>query len=84
ALGMAFGHVILKEFHVDRQVPYFRDNLRKYSDLPMLVRLVPQDGAYVPERLLRAAEFDQALGETNNPDWKTVAVDEATGEVIVP
>ncbi len=84
ALGMAFGHVILKEFHVDRQVPYFRDYLRKYSDLPMLVRLVPQEGAYVPERLLRAAEFDQALGETNNPDWKTVAVDETTGEVIVP
>jgi nitrate reductase alpha subunit len=84
ALGMAFGHVILKEFHVDREVPYFRDYLRKYSDLPMLVRLVPQDGAYVPERLLRAAEFDQALGETNNPDWKTVAVDEATGEVVVP
>ena len=84
ALGMAFGHVILKEFHVDRQVPYFRDYLRKYSDLPMLVRLVPQDGAYVPERLLRAAEFDQALGETNNPAWKTVAIDETTGEVVVP
>ncbi|OYW97229.1 MAG: nitrate reductase subunit alpha, partial [Caulobacter vibrioides] len=84
ALGMAFGHVILKEFHVDRQVPYFRDYLRKYSDLPMLVRLVPQDGAYVPERLLRAAEFDQALGETNNPDWKTVALDDTTGQVVVP
>ncbi len=84
ALGMAFGHVILKEFHVDRQVPYFRDYLRKYSDLPMLVRLVPQDGAYVPERLLRAAEFDQALGETNNPDWKTVALDDVTGQVVVP
>ena len=84
ALGLAFGHVILKEFHDDRQVPYFREYLRKYSDLPMLVRLAPQDGAYVPERLLRAAEFDQALGETNNPEWKTVALDEATGEVIVP
>jgi nitrate reductase alpha subunit len=84
ALGMAFGHVILKEFHIDREVPYFRDYLRKYSDLPMLVRLVKQGGAYVPERLLRAAEFDQALGETNNPDWKTVAIDEATGRVVVP
>ena len=50
----------------------------------MLVRLVKQDGAYVPERLLRAAEFDAALGETNNPDWKTVALDETTGEVVVP
>jgi nitrate reductase alpha subunit len=84
ALGLAFGHVILKEFHVDREVPYFRDYLRRYSDLPMLVRLVEQDGAYVPERLLRASEFDRALGEANNPEWKTVALDDATGNVVVP
>ncbi|GAA0327641.1 nitrate reductase subunit alpha [Sphingomonas oligophenolica] len=84
ALGLAFGHVILKEFHVDREVPYFRDYLRKYSDLPMLVRLVKQDGGYVPERLLRASEFEAALGETNNPEWKTVALDDTTGAVVVP
>lgn len=84
ALAMAFGHVILKEFHVDRQVPYFREYLRKYSDLPMLVRLVPQEGGYVSERLLRAADFAGALGETNNPDWKTVAIDESTGEIVIP
>ncbi len=84
ALGMTFGHVILKEFHVDRQVPYFRDYVRKYSDMPMLVRLVKQGDGYVPERLLRASEFDASLGEANNPEWKTVAIDEATGEVVVP
>ncbi len=50
----------------------------------MLVRLVEQDGAYIPERLLRASEFDAALGETNNPEWKTVALDDTTGEVVVP
>ena len=84
ALGMAFGHVIMKEFHVDRQVPYFRDYLRRYSDLPMLVRLVPQEGGYVPERLVRAADFEGALGESNNADWKCVAVDEASGEIVAP
>ncbi|MCC6917759.1 MAG: nitrate reductase subunit alpha [Alphaproteobacteria bacterium] len=84
ALGLAMGHVILNEFHVQRQVPYFRDYLRKYSDLPMLVRLVEQDGAYVPERLLRASDFDESLGETNNPDWKAVAVDEHSGAIVVP
>ena len=84
ALGMAFGHVILKEFHQDRQVPYFRDYLRKYSDLPMLVRLVKKDGYLVPERLLRAADFVGDLHEANNPDWKTVAIDETTGQVVVP
>ncbi len=84
ALGMAFGHVILKEFHVDREVPYFRDYLRQYSDLPMLVRLVPQDGALVPDRMLRAADFPRALGQKNNPDWKTVALDELSGKVVAP
>ncbi|MGV6872179.1 nitrate reductase subunit alpha [Pseudochelatococcus sp. B33] len=84
ALGMAFGHVILKEFHVDRQVPYFREYVRQYSDLPLLVRLVPRDGSYVPDRLLRACDFTDDLGEANNPDWKTVAIDEVSGRIVVP
>ncbi|CAM3254030.1 nitrate reductase subunit alpha [Asticcacaulis taihuensis] len=84
ALGMAFGHVILKEFHQDRQVPYFRDYLRKYSDMPMLVRLVKKDGYLIPERLLRASDFIGDMDEANNPDWKTVAIDETTGQVVVP
>ena len=76
ALAMAMGHVILKEFHVDRQADYFRDYCRKYSDMPMLVRLVKRGDAYVPERFVRASDFDDALDETNNPEWKTVAIDE--------
>jgi len=84
ALAMAFGHVILREFHIDRQTPYFTDYCRRYTDMPMLVRLVEKDGRYIPERLLRASEFDDALGQTNNPEWKAVAIDEATGETVVP
>ena len=84
ALAMAMGHVILKEFHVDRQAEYFSGYVRKYTDMPMLVRLVKQDGKLVPERFLRASDFDKALGETNNPEWKTVAIDEASGNVVVP
>jgi len=83
ALAMAFGHVILKEFHIDQQTPYFQDYCRRYSDMPFLVRLVERDGRLVPERLLRASDFDGGLGEANNPDWKTVAFDE-NGAVIVP
>ena len=41
ALAMAMGHVILKEFFVDRQVPYFSDYVSRYTDLPFLVRLEP-------------------------------------------
>jgi anaerobic selenocysteine-containing dehydrogenase len=48
ALAMAMGHVILREFHLDRQVPYFEDYCRRYSDMPMLVRLVEQDGQLCP------------------------------------
>ena len=84
ALGMAFGHVILTEYHRDRDVPYFRDYIRKYSDLPLLVRLQEQEGGYVPERLLRASDFDGALKEENKPEWKTVGLDETTGKVVVP
>ncbi|MFO1185992.1 MAG: nitrate reductase subunit alpha [Alphaproteobacteria bacterium] len=84
ALAMAFGHVILKEFHVDRETPYFADYCRRYSDMPFLVRIVKNGGRFVPERLLRASDFAGGLGEANNPEWKTVAFDEARGRAVVP
>ncbi len=84
ALAMAMGHVILREYHLDRQVPYFEDYARRYSDMPMLVRLVEKDGAYVPERLLRASDFKGALGEKNHPEWKSVAIDDVSGKAVVP
>jgi nitrate reductase / nitrite oxidoreductase, alpha subunit len=84
ALAMAMGHVILKEFHVDRQAEYFRDYCRKYSDMPMLVRLKRRGDAYVPERFVRASDFSDALEQGNNPEWKTVAVDEKSGAIVTP
>ena len=84
ALAMAMGHVVLTEFHRDRKVPYFEDYIRRYTDMPLLVRLVAKDGRYVPERLLRASDFADNLGQENNPDWKTVGVDAASGEFVVP
>lgn len=84
ALGMAFGHVILREFHLDRQTPYFEDYARRYTDMPMLVRLDDRNGRLVPGRQLRASDLAEGLGEANNPDWKTVAIDEATGRLVAP
>ncbi len=84
ALGMAFGHVILREFHLDRQVAYFAEYCRKYTDMPMLVRLDAKDGRLVPGRQLRASDLPGALGEVNNPDWKTVVVDEDSGDLVAP
>jgi nitrate reductase / nitrite oxidoreductase, alpha subunit len=76
--------VILREFHVDRQVPYFQDYARKYTDMPMLVRLDETDGRLVPGRMLRADDFTDALGQTTNPDWKTVGYDAASDKIVVP
>ncbi|SHG00628.1 nitrate reductase alpha subunit [Microbulbifer donghaiensis] len=84
ALALALGHVVLTEFYVKRQVPYFVDYARRYSDLPFLVKLVERDGRLVADRLLRAADFADALGESNNPDWKPVAFDENSGGVVCP
>ncbi len=84
ALAFAFGHVILREFHVDNPSQYFTDYCRQYSDMPLLVRLEKRaDGRLVPERYLRAADLG-GLGEVNNPEWKTLAYDDATGEITVP
>ncbi len=84
ALAMAMGHVILREYHLNWQAPYFEEYCRRYSDMPMLVKLVGKDGAFVPDRLLRASDFDDGLGEKNNPEWKTVAIDDATGAPVAP
>ncbi len=84
ALAMALGHVILREFRLDRKAEYFEDYCRRYTDMPMLVRLVERDGNYVPDRMVRSSEFADGLGQENNPEWKTVALDAATGEAVVP
>jgi nitrate reductase alpha subunit len=84
ALALALGHVVLREFYVDRQAEYFTDYTRKYSDFPLLVKLVERDGRLVQDRLLRAADIKGALGEDANPDWKTVAYDENSGKLVCP
>jgi nitrate reductase / nitrite oxidoreductase, alpha subunit len=82
ALAMAMGHVILKEFHVERRVPYFDDYARRFTDLPFLVSLVErEDGSVVPETFLRARDLGD---ESENADWKTVVLDERTGDPVVP
>ena len=51
---MAMGHVMLKEFWVDRRVPRFEDYGKRFTDLPLLVSLDERDGAHVPGRFLMA------------------------------
>ncbi len=84
ALSMAMGHVILREFHLDRQSEYFTDYARRFTDMPMLVRLDEKDGRLIPGRQLRADDLKGKLGEKNNPEWKTVAIDRKTGKLVAP
>jgi nitrate reductase alpha subunit len=88
ALAMAMGHVILREFFVDRTTPYFSDYVRRFTDLPFLVRLDERpDGAVTPGKFLTAADLaatspDEAAAE--NARFKTVVMDAATGRPQVP
>ena len=88
AVAMAMGHVVLKEFFFDSRSAYFDDYARRYTDLPMLVMLKEHelpDGSktLVPDRYVRASDFNGKLGQANNPEWKTLAFDEA-GKVVLP
>ncbi|WP_405728349.1 nitrate reductase subunit alpha [Streptomyces sp. NBC_00028] len=81
ALALAMGHVILKEFFVDRETPFFTDYVRKFTDLPFLVTLTEKDGAHVPSKFLRATDLGQ---EGEGAEWKTVVLDAASGRAVVP
>ncbi len=92
ALAMAMGHVVLKNFYFpDGGKPrssYFDDYARRYTDLPLLVMLKEHtlaDGSktLVPDRYLRASDFNGKLGQKNNPEWKTVAFD-TDGKAVLP
>lgn len=81
ALAMAMTHVILKEFYVDQETPYFTDYVKKFTDLPFLVMLKEENGSFRSDRFLRAADLgdEQELAE-----WKTVLWDAAAGGPEVP
>jgi len=80
------GHVVLKEFFVDRQAPYFADYVKRYTDLPFLVRLEPNAAgdAYTPGKFLTAADLPGAEARTENAAFKTVLLDSATDRPLVP
>jgi len=96
ALGMAFGHVILREFHLDNPSEYFTNYVRQYTDFPMLVVLESAalekhdssnsstNGALKSTRFLRASDLAGDLGQENNPEWKTVAIDENSNSMVSP
>ncbi|MEU4269852.1 nitrate reductase subunit alpha [Streptomyces sp. NPDC026092] len=81
ALALAMGHVVLKEFFVDRQTPFFSDYVRRFTDLPFLVTLKESDSGLLPDKFLTAADLGQ---DVENAEWKPVLLDDATGDPTVP
>jgi nitrate reductase alpha subunit len=84
ALAMAMGHVMLKEFFVEREVPFFADYVRQYTDLPFLVRLERRDdGSLTPSKFLTAKDLPAESG-AEDAAFRTVLFDKATGRPAVP
>jgi nitrate reductase alpha subunit len=83
AFWMAVTHVILKEYHYEKQTPYFIDYTKKYTDSPFLIEIIEEDGKQVPGRLLRANKIKK-YKDIENGDWKFLNVDADTGEFVCP
>lgn len=73
AFWMAVNHVILKEFHADRQVPYFVDYLKRYSDCPFLVEIRKTERGFEPGRFVRAGALP-AYASEENAQWKLLVL----------
>ncbi|MEU1134068.1 molybdopterin-dependent oxidoreductase, partial [Streptomyces sp. NPDC005900] len=91
ALAMAMGHVILRECFVERQVPYFTDYVKRFTDLPFLVALdehgTDEHGtdAHTPGAFVTARDLDLAPdAEAGSRRWMPVLFDAATGRPHVP
>lgn len=83
AYWMSVAHVILKEFYVDRQVPYFIDYSKKYTDCPFLVELIKKGDGYVAGRFVRAGTVDAYKNEENG-EWKFLMLDAVTKQPVMP
>ncbi|MGL4770857.1 MAG: nitrate reductase subunit alpha [Plesiomonas sp.] len=90
ALAMAMGQVILQHFYLQEPCDYFINYAKRFTDFPMLVVLGPStlpdatSGEILqPGHYLRASDVaqwqDQPLAQ-----WKTLAVDGKTQQVVIP
>ncbi len=80
---MAVSHVILKEFHHEKQTPYFLNYCKQYTDSPYLVVLDKEGDHFKPGRLLRANELSQ-FKDLDKGEWKFLNIDEKSGNFVVP
>ncbi|HJO25376.1 MAG: nitrate reductase subunit alpha [bacterium] len=82
AFLMACIHVILKEFYVEKETPYFTEYAKQYTNLPFLVVLDKDGDKYQMGRFLRASDIAEYANE-ENADWKLIMAD-GSGKLHVP
>ena len=83
AFWMAVTHLILKEWHHEKQTPYFLDYVKRYTDCPFLMKLEKEGDHFKPGRLMRANEISQ-FKDLENGDWKFINIDTESGKLVVP
>ena len=83
AFWMSVTHVILKEFHYEKQIPYFIDYVKRYTDCPYLIELKKDGDVVRPARMVRANQLEK-YADTENGDWKFLNFDADSGDLVMP
>ena len=83
AWWMAVNHVLLKEFHHEKKIPYFLNYAKQYTDSPYLVELTEHDGKWQAGKLLRANRLEGYQGAENG-EWKFLMWDAAENRPKMP
>jgi len=83
AWWMAVNHVLLKEFHHEKRVPYFLDYTKQYTDSPFLVELEKTKDGFKAGQLLRAGRVS-GYAKEDNGEWKFLMWDKNEGRVKMP
>lgn len=81
ALAMAMGHVILKEYFVDKPADFFVEYNRRFTDFPFLVTLDERDGKFYPGRFLNAKDFGR---KDKHAEFKHFVIDDKSGKLVIP
>ncbi len=76
ALALAMDHVVLNEYYYKNNYEYLNNYIKKYSDLPFIVKLKKIDNNFVLDQKLRASEIGIKEEYSN---WKMVMYDNKKG-----
>lgn len=83
AFWLAVTHIILKEAHHEKQIPYFIDYVTKYTDSPFLVELNKTESGFTQGKMLRANKIEK-YKSIENGDWKFLNIDKENGKLVCP